>query len=57
MRAWLVLLGVAMMGLAGVVEVGAAALKECGTLHSTIDAARYLSDPDYRRQIARQQQE
>ena len=32
----------------------AAALKEWGTLRRTIHAARYLSDPAYRRKIARQ---
>ncbi|ETD30843.1 transposase [Williamsia sp. D3] len=32
----------------------AAALKEYGALRRTIYAARYLSDPDYRRKIARQ---
>ena len=32
----------------------AAALKEYGALRRTIYAARYLSDPDYRRRIARQ---
>jgi TnpA family transposase len=32
----------------------AAALKEWGTLRRTIHAARYLSDPAYRRRIARQ---
>jgi len=32
----------------------AAALKEYGSLRRTIYAARYLSDPDYRRKIARQ---
>lgn len=32
----------------------AAALKEYGALRRTIYAAKYLSDPDYRRRIARQ---
>jgi hypothetical protein len=32
----------------------AAALKEWGTLRRTIHAAKYLSDPAYRRKIARQ---
>ncbi|MDV6248351.1 Tn3 family transposase, partial [Rhodococcus opacus] len=32
----------------------AAALKEYGALRRTIYAARYLSDPDYRRKISRQ---
>jgi TnpA family transposase len=32
----------------------AAALKEYGALRRTIYAAKYLSDPDYRRKISRQ---